>query len=203
MSTKQIDVSKWTRYYNDGKHPFWWGIIILIIIETTVVAAFISSFFYLWSSSLLENTNWFPANASQIPILYPTINTFLIFLCALSMYYGGIVMEKGKVWHFFWSIVFCCTVASIALYLRWLQFKILPLAWQESAYASFVWTMTGFHFVHLLSALLGTIVIGWFTAKGFYSRERRLGIQIDTLYWYFVFIAWLPMYFVLYWVPRI
>ena len=199
--TEIIDVTNWRRDYHDDRHPFWWGIIILILIEMTVVLGFVSSFFYSYISHLSEASSWFPSQPA--PILLPSINTVLLFLCALSMYYGGVVMDKGKQMYFFYLVIFCCIASGIILYLRWLQLDGLPFDWKESSYASFVWTMSGFHFVHLTSALIGTAVIGYFSYKGYYDKERQLGIQVDTMYWYFVFIAWIPMYFTLYILPRL
>jgi heme/copper-type cytochrome/quinol oxidase subunit 3 len=201
---KPLDVTNWSRDYPDKRHPFWWGIVLLIIIEVTVVIGFIMSFFFLWlSHARLESSSWIPYSSAEIPLLYPSINTFLIFLCALSMYYGGIVMDKNKTKNFFWSVVFCCVVGLAVLYFRWLQLSQLNFNWKANAYASFVWTLSGFHFLHLTSAIAGTAVIGLFTAKGYYSKVRQLGVKVDTLYWYFVFAAWLPMYLILYWCPRL
>lgn len=203
MNNSPIDVSTWTRDYHDQRHPFWWGILLLIAIEVIVVSAFIISFFYLWILSSHGSSPWLPTDVVLPPLLFPTINTVLIILCSLSMYYGGVVIERNEVMKFYYLVIFCCIAGGIVLILRWLQLRSLSLDWKHSAYASFVWTLTGFHFLHLSSAILGTAVIGWFTKKGYYSMERQLGVQVDTMYWYFVSIAWLPMYIVLYWVPRL
>lgn len=202
MSESVIYTSSWSRTVHDDRHPFWWGIMILILIEMIVVIGFLSSFFYLWISHLDSPTSWLIVDPWETSLFYPSINTFLLFLCAASMYYGGVVMDQDKEWHFFWSTVFCCIVGGLALYLRWLQFSRLPFKWNDHAYASFVWTLTGFHFLHLTSAVLGTAVIGLFAARGYYSKDRQLGVKVDTFYWYFVFLAWIPIYLVLYWVPR-
>lgn len=199
-----IDVSSWPREFPDHRHTFWWGILVLIVIEVTVVAAFITSYFYLWILNVADKNGGWPPVATELPpLLYPSINTVLLVLCSLSMFYGGIVMKRDEVRKFFWLVVFCCGVGFLILYLRWLQFLAFPFDWKVNAYASFVWTLTAFHFVHLTSAILGTVVIGWFTHRGYYSKERMLGVQVDTLYWYFVSASWIPVYFVLYWTPRI
>ena len=38
--------------------------------------------------------------------------------------------------------------------------------------------------------------------RGHFTTERRLGVQINGLYWQFVVIVWIPLYLLLYWVPR-
>lgn len=201
---KLVDVSSWPRENSDHRHTFWWGILLLIVVEATVVAAFVTSYFYLWTMNVAEKSGGWPPSGTELPpLLYPTINTVLLILCSLSMWWGGIVVERGEVRKFFWLVVFCTLIGVLVLYLRWLQLLTLPFDWKLNAYTSFVWTLTGFHFVHLTSAILGTIVIGWFAYKGYYSKERMLGVQVDTMYWYFVSAAWIPIYFVLYITPRI
>jgi heme/copper-type cytochrome/quinol oxidase subunit 3 len=169
----------------------------------TVVACFIVGYFYLWIVNVAEDrTGWPPRGTGLPPVLYPGLNIGLLAICALSMYYGGIVMEKGRGIAFAWTVVVCCVAAAVLLWLRWLQFEALPFALGDNAYASFVWLMSGFHFLHVLSALLGTAAIGWLAVKGYFTARRRIAVQVDTMYWYFVALAWVPMYVVLYWLPR-
>lgn len=203
MSNSVIDVSQWSRDHYNHIHPTWWGILFLIVIEVMVVGGFITSYFYLWILNTSEfHLSWPPGHTELPPLIYPSINTALVILCSISMYYGGILMEQGRRWPFVGTLVFCCGAGGVALFLRWLQFKSLPFTWKDNAYASFVWVLTGFHFLHLSSAVIGTALIGWFAMKGYYTRQRRLGVQVDTMYWYFVSVAWIPMYLVLYWAPR-
>lgn len=204
MKKDPVDVTGWTRYHADQRHPFWWGILGLIAIEVTVIATFLASFFYLWIVNVAEGRmGWPPGGTELPPLLYPSINTALLIVCSLAMYYGGIVMQKGQNWRFFWSVVVCCVAGAIVMVLRWLQFLELPFLWNENTYASFVWVLTGFHLMHVISAVLGTAVIGWLAAKGYYTEQRRIGVQVDTMYWYFVSGIWIPIYFVLYWTPRL
>ncbi|MCA9401399.1 MAG: heme-copper oxidase subunit III, partial [Candidatus Omnitrophica bacterium] len=146
---------------------------------------------------------WPPAGTQMPPLLYPTLNIVLLLICGWSMWYGGVVMKKGKNIVFAWLVVLCCAASSLGLYLRWLQFGKFPFAIGDNAYASFVWVLSGFHFLHVTSALAGTAVIGWLAAKGYYTVQRQLGIQIDTMYWYFVVLVWFPIYIVLYILPRL
>lgn len=203
MNVEPVDVSGWTRFHADRKHPFWWGILGLIVIEVTVIAIFLASFFYLWIVNVAEDRmGWPPAGTEPPPVLYPSINTALLIICSIAMYYGGAVMQKGRHWRFFWSTVVCCAAGGAVAFLRWRQFDLLPFDWRENTYASFVWVLTGFHLMHVVSAVLGTAVIAWFAAKGYYTEQRRLGVQVDTIYWYFVSAIWIPIYCVLYWAPR-
>lgn len=203
MGLNTVDTAKWSRMHSDNKHPMWWGILGLIIVEMTVVAIFLASFFYLWIVNKgPDRMGWPPAGTEFPPLLYPAVNTVLFLVCGWSMWYGGIVMKRNKPMAFFWLVFLCCGCACVALGLRWLQFYELPFSHSANAYASFVWTLTGFHFLHVASAVLGTIAIGWLAYKGYYNDERMLGVQLDTMYWYFVVGVWPFIFFCLYLAPR-
>lgn len=198
-----IDVSKWTRFQADQRHPFWWGILGLIVIEATVLAGFIIAYFYLWIVNATHSRmSWPPADTPIPPLLLPTLECFLLFICGWTMWYGGIVMRKSKNKLFVWLVIICCVAGSMVLGLRWFQLAQIPYNWRKNAYASFMWFLTGFHFLHVTSAIVGTIVIGWLAYKEYYTEQRMLGIQVDTMYWYFVVAGWFPIYIVLYWAPR-
>jgi cytochrome c oxidase subunit I+III len=74
--------------------------------------------------------------------------------------------------------------------------------WDEHAYGSILWAITGFHFTHVVSAILGTAVVAVLAWMDYFTSERQLGVVVDTLYWYFVAAVFLPIYLVLYWAPR-
>lgn len=208
-----LDVSSWSRFSTTHRHPLWWSIIVLVAIEVTVVAAFLISYFYLGltqglqeqAEGRIENVvrAWPPVAAAELPILYPTLNTALLLICSGSMFYAGKAMRKEQRFGLTTSFVVCTIAGGAVLYLRWLQLSELPFRWDDHAYGSIVWTLTGFHFVHVTTAVLGTVVIGVYATLGYYGKRRQVPIDADTLYWYFVTFAWVAIYAVMYGFPRL
>lgn len=204
-----LDVSDWSRFSTKKEHPLWWGIMGLVVIEVTVVAGFLVSYFYLGLaqgarpelSSIVSA--WPPAGVDPLPLLYPSINLGLLAFCSATMFYAGIAMRKGQHKALVAMFALCTLAALVVLYLRWLQIQSFPFRWSDHAYGSIVWTLTGFHFAHVTSALLGTAAIGVLAARGYFGERRQLAVDVDTLYWYFVSFIWLPIYLVLYWAPRV
>ncbi len=194
-----LDASALTRLPRQHGAPFWWGVIGLILIELSVVSAFSVSYFYLQ----MVNDAWPPRDLDPPQLAIPTINTLLLLVSCGTMYLAGRAIDKNYVIRFviytFASVGLACAV----LWLRWHQFYRFEVAWNDHVYGSLLWTITGFHFLHVVSAAIGTAVIGGLGLWGYFTRERQLGVVVDTLYWNFVAIAWLPFYFVLYWAPRI
>jgi cytochrome c oxidase subunit III len=91
----------------------------------------------------------------------------------------------------------------VVLVIRWQQFQNFEFSLDQHVYGSLVWTISGFHFLHVVSAAIGTAVVAILGMMGFFSSTQRIGVVVDTLYWNFVALAWIPFYLILYWVPRI
>jgi cytochrome c oxidase subunit 3 len=203
-----VDVGDWSRFATKHHHPLWWGVLGLVVIEVTVVAGFLVSYFYLGVAQgarpELQSlaAQWPPHGVRPLPLLYPSINVGLLLLCAASMFYAGLAMRKEQRGRLVASFVFCTVAGLAVLYLRWLQLQEFGFRWSEHAYGSMVWLLTGFHFAHVTSAVLGTAAIGVLCAVGYFGERRQLAVDVDTMYWYFVSFAFIPIYLVLYWVPR-
>lgn len=193
------DASALTRLSHDRGAPIWWGIIGLILIELSVVSAFSISYFYLQ----MMNDTWPPPGLAPESLTIPTFTLGLMMTSCVTMYLASDAINNNKIPHFVTYTFASVAMAGTVLSLRWQQFGEFNVRWDEHVYGSLLWTISGFHFIHVVSAAIGTAVIGGLGMWGFFNKERQLGIVVDTLYWNFVAIAWIPFYFVLYWVPRI
>jgi heme/copper-type cytochrome/quinol oxidase subunit 3 len=89
------------------------------------------------------------------------------------------------------------------LVLRGFEFAHLNTRWDNSAYGSIVWLILGLHTTHLATDLGDTVVLSvlMFTR---HAKPRRFSDVTDNVfYWNFVVLAWLPLYVLLDWVPRL
>jgi len=90
------------------------------------------------------------------------------------------------------------------LIVRAFEFAALRERWDADAYGSIVWFLLGLHTLHLITDLGDTLVLTvlMFTRHG--ENPRRFSDTSDNAaYWDFVVLSWLPIYFVIYWLPRI
>lgn len=194
-----IDVSAWSRFNKGPEAPLWWGILGLIAIETTVVGTFISTYLYFRATHAV----WPPAGVAPPELFWPTINLILLLTSCYTMRQAGREISRERRGRFVLSLWASVTLASMVLVLRWQQFEAFDFRWDAHPYGSIVWTISGFHFVHVVSAVIGTAAVAVLGMKGYFNRERQLAVVVDTLYWYFVCFAWVPLYAVVYWVPRL
>jgi cytochrome c oxidase subunit III len=61
----------------------------------------------------------------------------------------------------------------------------------------------GLHTAHLLTDVLDTGVLAAVMFTHHAHGRRFLDVAEGAVYWYFVVLAWLPLYFVIYWIPRL
>ncbi|HEV7368108.1 cytochrome c oxidase subunit 3 [Arenibaculum sp.] len=199
MDTRStVDVAGFSRFAAN-RHPLWWGVLWLIMIELTVVSAFIVSYFYLMRSA----EAWPPAGIEPPPLLWPSVNLALLLASMVTMWWASWGLNRDNravlIAGLSLSLLFHCTVLA----LRWREMQLFGFKWSDHAYGSIVWTITGFHFTHIASAIVGTAVVLVLAIRGYFNPERQLAVVVDTLYWYFVSAAWVPFYLTLYWAPRL
>lgn len=194
-----IDVSGFSRLNPDRKDPLWWGILGLIAIELTVVMTFVVSYFYLRMGA----PDWPPAGLEPPPLLWETINLGCLGASAVAMWWAGKRITQGDNRGLIIGLAAALLLDSLVLVFRWIQMMQFDFRWSDHAYGSIVWAITGFHFTHVASAIVGTGVVLVLAMRGFWNPERQLAVVVDTLYWYFVSFAWLPLYLTVYWAPRV
>lgn len=194
-----IDATDLTRRPKSTASPLWWAIWGLIAIEITVVGIFTASAFYL----RMGQPEWPPAGVEPPPLLWPTVNLGIMLGSIVAMAWAGRGVRRDDRRALVGGLFLAVSGAVLVLVFRWLQFRTFAFGPDEHAYGSLVWTLTGFHFVHVTAAVLGTGAIGVAAAMGYYHRDRTIGVDVDAMYWYFVALAWIPLYGVLYWMPRI
>jgi len=193
-----IDVSDYSRFNPSRRAPIWWGVLGLILIEASVVTGFITTYFYL----RLMAPEWPPAGVEPPPLLLPSLTVVLLLISCATMRWGGIAINREKYTQFVVAMFSSVALALGVLVLRWVQFHDLDFRWDEHAYGSVVWTIMGFHFIHVVSAALGTAVVGILGMMRFFDPRQQIAVIVDTLYWNFVGLVWIPLYVVMYWVPR-
>ena len=180
-------------------HPLWWGVLGAVCIEAAVVANLLTSYFYL----MAQNEVWPPEGVDPPDLLWATIVLFVLPLSSVTMWWAGVGSDNNRKTQLALGVTASVALATLALGFRGLQMTEFDIRWDSHAYGSILWAITGFHFTHVVSAILGTAVVAVLAWMDFFTSERQLGVVVDTLYWYFVAAVFVPIYLVLYWAPRL
>jgi cytochrome c oxidase subunit I+III len=177
----------------------WWATTGLMLIEGTVFALAIGAYLYLWSRA----PAWPPGAIRPPDLLWSTINTLVLLASAVPNHFTARAAEKVDLrrtrrWLVI-SLLFAFAFAAI----RILEFQYLNVAWDHDAYGSLTWLLLGLHTVHIGTDALDSSVLALLLYMGPIEEMRFVDVAENSLYWYFVVLTWLPIYGVIYWVPRL
>jgi cytochrome c oxidase subunit III len=177
----------------------WWGIIAYMVIEGMFFVLTIAAYFFLMS----HERSWAPQPWDPPNLVWGTLFTLIILASEIV----NTVIKKAaneydtdKILSLLpWMVL----VGIVLIVIRGLEFNSLNVLWWENAYGSVIWTLLFLHALHLVTDLFDTVVL-WFLMKTPHGQEPRRLVDVDEncLYWRYLWLSWLPIYLLIYWVPR-
>jgi cytochrome c oxidase subunit III len=196
-SRPALDVSSLPNYAFGHRSPMWWGTIGMIAIEGTVFALAIVAYFYIKGRA----DEW-PIQAKPPLLLWGTLNLVLLLASAVPNELAKKAAERLDLRRVrIWLIV--CVLFGVAFtFIRFQEFAALNVWWDQNAYGSIVWSLLGLHTAHILTDLVDTMVLTVLMFTGPLEESRFVDVSENSLYWYFVMAAWVPIYAVIYLAPR-
>lgn len=176
----------------------WWGAMAFIALEGMGFAIAIATYLYLYA----VNPQW--PISSPPPDLWPgTAETLVFLLSVIPNQWANRVARQLDLRGVRLALVVMSAIGVVLLVLRGFQFAHLNTRWDLDAYGSVVWFVLALHTTHLATDVGDTVVL---TALMFtrHAIPRRFSDVTDNaFYWNFVIIAWLPIYVLLDWTPRL
>jgi cytochrome c oxidase subunit 3 len=176
-----------------------WGTLGIVAIEGTVFGLAIAAYFYLVSRS----PAWPPHGVAPPDLRWGTINTIVLLASLIPNELArraGEHVDLGRVR--IWLVV--CLIFALAFnIIRVYEFAHLNDTWDRDAYGSIVWLTLGLHTTHIVTDFLDSIVLTALMFIGPVEEHRFVDVEENAVYWYFVVLAWLPIYGVIYWAPRL
>ena len=177
----------------------WWGTVAFICIEATTLVICVVTYLYF-----RKNFHHWPPPPHRVPdLLRPTISAVFLALTCVPNYWlhqKTRMLDKGGARV---GLLIMSLLVVVAVILRLYDFRDLNVHWDSNAYASAAWITVAFHSTLLFLEALETCVftaLFWF---GSVEGKHFSDVDDNCLYWYFMSIVWLPMYALIYWMPRL
>lgn len=176
-----------------------WGTLGIVIIEGTAFALAIGAYFYL----VTRSTAWPPGGVVAPDLRWGTLNTIVLLASLvpneLARRAGEHVdLRRVRIW-----MVIALVFALAFNVVRVFEFAHLNVRWDHDAYGSIVWLLLGLHTTHIVTDFLDSTVLAVLMFIGPIEEHRFVDVEENAVYWYFVVLAWLPIYGVVYWAPRV
>jgi cytochrome c oxidase subunit I+III len=194
-----IDVSRLPTYAFGHRSPMWWGTLGIMAIEGTVFVLAVFAYFYLRQNV----QSWPPGGLKPPDLLYGTINTVVLLVSLWPNWWTDRAAKARDLRRIRIGLPICLVFAVTFLMIRAFEFGSLNIRWDNNAYGSAAWTLLGLHTVHLATDTIDSFVLAVLMFTGPLEGKRFADVSENAFYWYFVVLAWLPLYGVIYWAPRL
>jgi heme/copper-type cytochrome/quinol oxidase subunit 3 len=176
----------------------WWGTLGMIAIEGTVFALAIVVYFYVRT-----RVNEWPPSVLPPELIWGTANTVLMLASLIPNQWAKNAAEAEDLPKVRISLAVCLFFGIGFLALRALEFTALNCRWDTNAYGSALWMLLGLHTVHVVTDVYDTAVLAALMAFGPIEGKRFVDVSENAFYWYFVVLAWIPIYAIVYFGARV
>jgi heme/copper-type cytochrome/quinol oxidase subunit 3 len=178
----------------------WWGILGFMVIEGVSFALTFAAYFYLMG----HEQGWPPEGRLPPDLLAGTIFTVVILVSEIPNTLIKNAARAGDVATIRRLLPLMVGIGIALLIIRGFEFNSLNCWWYDNAYASIIWTVLLLHATHLITDWMDTVVL-WaliMTPLG-YEPRRLVDVDENSMYWRYVWLLWIPVYLLIYWVPRL
>ena len=197
-AARDIDARALPSYGYGASSLMWWGTLGVMAIEGTVFALAIMVYFYVRT-----RVEVWPPSAPPPQLPWGTLNLAILLVSGIPNQLAKKAAEREDLGGVrLWMLV-CVAFAVAFLVVRGFEFATLNVKWDSSAYGSATWFLLGLHTTHLVTDFIDTVVLAVLMWTGPLERHRFVDVSENALYWWFVVAAWIPIYVVIYWAPRL
>ncbi|MBW3654467.1 MAG: cytochrome c oxidase subunit 3 [Gemmatimonadetes bacterium] len=194
-----VDVSGLPTVTFGHRSLLWWGTMAFVVIEGFTVLLMVASYFYLRTNEI----EWPPGRTPNPDLLIPTLNTVLLLLVIVPMRMADKAAKRFDKGGVIRGLAIALAMAVAVAVLRWWEILALNVRWDTHAYGSVAWGVAVLHSTLLLVDVFETATLLALFAMGKAKRKHYPDASDAADYQYFLSAAWVPLYFILYWGPRL
>jgi heme/copper-type cytochrome/quinol oxidase subunit 3 len=177
----------------------WWGVILFMLMEGAGFALAGGAYFILKS----HQGAWPPSPIQPPDLLAGTLFTLVMLASEIPNTMAKKEAEAEKIAPVRLLLPIISAIGALLLVIRAFEFDSLNVLWTDNPYGSIVWALLVLHTTHILTDWIDTLVLTalMFTRHG-PTGKRFVDVSENSLYWRFVWLTWLPIFLMIYWVPR-
>ena len=196
---RTLDVSTLPPGAFGSRTLMFWGTLGIVAIEGAVFALAVGAYLYL----VTRSPAWPPDGVAPPDLLWGTLNTLVLIASLVPNELARrasehVDLRRVRIWLVV-ALIFALAFNLVRVY----EFMHLNVWWDRDAYGSIVWLLLGLHTTHIVTDFLDSSVLALLMFIGPIEEHRFADVEENAVYWYFVVLAWLPIYGVIYWAPRL
>jgi cytochrome c oxidase subunit III len=192
------DLSGLPDYAFGPRMTMWWGTLGFCALEGTGFALAAGTYLYL----VWLNPQW-PLADVPPDLLWSSLLTAVLVASAWPNRLAGAAAKEEDLPRVRLLLVAMSVIGVVILAIRAFEFGTLHVRWDQNAYGSIVWALLGLHTAHILTDVIDTFVLTALMFTRHAHGKRFSDMEDNAFYWNFVILSWLPIYILIYWVPRV
>lgn len=198
MISRNMDVSGLPDHAFSHHSLTWWGVLGFIVVESTFFGVLVATYLY----GIGRAAEWPPAGVAPPTLLWGTLNAGIMVLsCWPNLRYKRAAERMDGPACRRWLLV-AVGFGAAFLAIRALEITALEIRWDDHFYGSIVWAILGFHTLHIVADFTECVVLAFIAWTKPLTPHHFADFSDDAVYWYFVIAMWLPLYGLIYLVPR-
>jgi heme/copper-type cytochrome/quinol oxidase subunit 3 len=199
VRARALDVSGLSPIAYGARTTIWWGTVGLLAIEGTMFGLLVATYVYL----RLGVPDWPPSGTAPPRLIAATANVLLLVASVGPMAVAHLAALRERRRPIWIALAVCVVIGLASLVLRGFEFAALDCRWDTHAYGSVTWTVLGMHTAHLVTSTLENVLLALLMLRGPLERKHFVDANVNAVYWYFVVAAWVPLYVMVFWGPRL
>ncbi len=163
------------------------AIVIVITAETMLFTGLIGMYLVF----RLSAPTWPPLDLPRLPAGVAALNTLVLFASLIPLTRALRAVRRGE--GAGRSVHVAAALGAIFLAVQgaeWIRLLHHGLTPGSSNYGGAFYVLIGCHALHVLVAVLWLSVVAVLAGRGYFSPRRYAGLEMSTIYWYFVCGLW-------------
>lgn len=175
----------------------WWGVIGYMLIEGMGFLLAVGVYLYL----IPDSKPWPPSPPPDLR--YGTIFTLLLAASLVPNAYTLRAARRQQLHPTRRGMLVMIAIGAVLLVLRGFELSVLNVRWDDNAYGSILWALMFLHTTHVATDVYDTCPLAGLLFVRRTDGRRFSDVEDNALYWNFVVLIWLPLYALIYWLPRL
>jgi cytochrome c oxidase subunit 3 len=180
----------------DNKGVGVWGVMALIATEGALFACLLFAYGF---TAVQQSRGWFPAKPPSVDLGGP--NTLILLASSAAVWWGERGLKSARPRRLTLGLMIAIALGLVFVGVQLVEWKNQGSNVTSSGYASFFFTITGFHMAHVVIGLIAlSTVLAW-NLMGYFDAHRNTAVTVCGLYWHFVDAVWLFVFTTFYLTP--
>lgn len=132
----------------------------------------------------------------ELPATF-TYSTIIIVISSITMqwaYFAARKNDTGRIRNLVLATAVLGVAFLVVQFIGWTQLVGNSIHWVGNPSGSFVYLITGFHGLHIISAVIFVLVVLGSAAKGKINAGNLTQIEMCTTYWHFLGVLWVYLF---------